>query len=117
MVKRNVLLITNKWCLIQQVDETVASVSALPQQLLRKNLTEELQLRKKAVLSESKVEDIQIQGLEVVLKCTGGLQEKKSEFDTGDNSKIWETDVEGDMNRNRSDSTDGSDEEISFVKL
>jgi hypothetical protein len=125
MIKRNVLLITNNWCLIQQGDESVAAMSGLPQQPLRKNHTEELQLRKKGVLGESEVKQIQIQGLEVVPECTGGLQEKdlvsavenKSAFGTGDSSKIWETDDEGDVNRHRSDSTDGSDEEISFVKL
>jgi hypothetical protein len=124
-IKRNVLFVTNKWCLIQQGDESVAAMSGLPQQPLRRNRTEELQIRKKGVLSESKVKHIQIQGLEVVPECTGGLQEKdlasadedKSAFGTGDSSKIWETDVEGDVNRHRSDSTDGSDEEISFVKL
>jgi hypothetical protein len=125
MIERNVLLVTNKWCLIQQVNKSVAAMSGLPQQPLRKNHTEELQLRKKAVLSESKVKLIRVQGSEVVAECTGGLQEKdlasadekKAEFDTADSSKIWETNVEGDMNRHRSDSTDGSDEEISFVKL
>jgi hypothetical protein len=111
--------------LIQQVDKSVATMSGLPQQPLRKNHTEEMQLRKKAVLSESEVKDNQIQGLEVFSECTRRLQEKdlasadknKSEFGTGDSSKIWETNVEGDVNRHRSDSTDGSDEEISFVKL
>lgn len=125
MIKRNVLLITNKWCLIQQVDESVAAMSGLPQQPLRKYHAVELQLRKKAVLSESKVEHVQIQGLEVVAEYTRGLQEKdlasadenKSEFGTGDSSKIWETEIEGVLDRRRRDSTDGSDEEISFVKL
>lgn len=106
-------------------DESVAAMSGLPQQPLRKNHTEELQLRKKGAFSESEVKHIQIQGLEVIPECTGGLQEKdlasadenKTAFATGDSSKIWETDVEGDVNRRRSDSTDGSDEEISFVKL
>jgi hypothetical protein len=125
VIKRNVLLITNKWCLIQQGDKTVAAMSGLSQQPVRKHRTEELQLRKKAVLSESKVKHIQIQGLEVVPECTGGVQEKdlasddekKSAFGTEDSGKIWETNVEGDVNRCRHDSTDGSDEEISFVKL
>jgi hypothetical protein len=125
MITRNFLLITNKWFLIQQVDESVAAMSGLPQQSLRRNHTEELQLRKKAVLSESEVKHFQIQSLEVVRECNGGLQENdlasadenKSEFGTGVSSKILETNVEGDVNRHRSDSTDGSDEEISFVKL
>lgn len=125
LIKRNVLLITNNWCLIQQVDESVSAMSGLPQQPLRENHAVELQLRKKAVLSESKVEHIQIQGLEVVAEYTRGVQEKelvsadenKSEFGTGDNSKIWETAIEGVLDRHRRDSTDGSDEEVSFVKL
>ncbi|XP_023719959.1 uncharacterized protein LOC111871218 isoform X5 [Cryptotermes secundus] len=108
-----------------QVDENVSATSGLPQQPLRENHAVELQLREKAVLSESKVEHIQIQGLEVVAEYTRGLQEKdlvsadenKSEFGTGDNSKIWETEIEGVLDRHRRDSTDGSDEEVSFVKL
>ncbi|PNF41746.1 hypothetical protein B7P43_G03427 [Cryptotermes secundus] len=107
------------------VDENVSATSGLPQQPLRENHAVELQLREKAVLSESKVEHIQIQGLEVVAEYTRGLQEKdlvsadenKSEFGTGDNSKIWETEIEGVLDRHRRDSTDGSDEEVSFVKL
>jgi hypothetical protein len=85
-----------------QKSESVAARSGLPQQPLRGNHTEELQLRKKTIFSDSKVRHIQTQGLEVVPECTGGLQEKdlasadlnKSALGTGDSSKIWETDVE-----------------------
>jgi hypothetical protein len=126
MIKGNVLLVTNKWCLIQQVDETVAATRQLPQQTSRENLKEELHSRKKAVLSEIDVKNFQIQHLEIVTECTGGVQEKDLISDeekkpasvTGHSSEIWETNIEDDVTRHRSDNnSDGSDDDISFVKL
>jgi hypothetical protein len=126
MIKGNVLLVSNKWCLFQQVAETVAATRQLPQQPSGENLKEELHSRKKAVLSEIEAKHIQIEHLEVVTECTGGVQEKdlisadekKPEFDIGHSSEIWETNIEDDMTRHRSDNNnDGSDDDTSFVKL
>jgi hypothetical protein len=105
--------------------ETVAVVRQLPQQPLRESLREELQLTNKTVLSESDVKHIQIQCLEEVTECTGGVQEKdlasadekKPSFGTEHSSEIWETNTEDDVTRHRSDTSDGSDEDMSFVKL
>lgn len=128
-VTTNVLLLSVqimkglKLCLIQEVDEAVATMRQLPEQPLRKILREELHLRKKVILSKSEVKHIQIQHSEVVIEGTGGVQEnvlasadeKEPAFGTGHSSAIWETNIEDNVNSRRSDNSDNSDDDISFV--
>jgi hypothetical protein len=134
MIKLNcvVTLITHKQCFIQMEDETGTDESGCPHQPLRKNPTEELQLRKRAATCISKDEDIQMQRTEVV-KYTKSVQQKDvteasasadkdalSDYraaSTVDSYKVGESDVEQEGNRRRKSSIDVSDEEIGFVKL
>jgi hypothetical protein len=134
MIKLNcvVTLITHKQCFIQLEDETGTAESGCPHQPLRRNPTEELQLRMRAATCMSEDEHIQMQRTEVV-KYTKAVQQKDgteasasadkdalSDYraaSTVDNCKVGESDVEEKGNWHRKSSIDVSDEEIGFVKL
>jgi chromatin remodeling complex protein RSC6 len=128
-----VTLITNKQCFIQLEDETGTVESGCLHQSLRKNPTEDLQLRMRAATCISKDEHIQIQSTEVVKKCTKAVLQKDGTEEsasadkealsdyraasTVDNCKVGESDVEEEGNRRKNSSIDVSDEETGFVKL
>jgi len=135
MIKLNfvVTLITNKPCFIQLEDKTSTVESGCLHQPLRKNPTEELQLKMRPAICMSKDEHVQVQGTEVVKECTKAVQQKVETEEsasadkealsdcraagTVDSCKVGESDVEEKGNRCRSSSIDVSDEEIGFVKL
>lgn len=126
-------MITNKQCFIQQEDETGTVESGCLHQPLRKNPTEELQLRMRAATCISKDEHTQIQRIEVVKKCAKAVQQKAGTEEsasadkealsgyraasTVDSCEVGESDVEEEGNRRRNSGVDVSDEEIGFVKL
>jgi hypothetical protein len=135
MIKLNcvITLITNVNCFIQLEGETVTVESGCLYRPLRKNQTEDLQLRMGAATCMSREKHIEIQRTEVVKKYTESVQQKdgtgeSASADKGalsdcraastvDSCKVGESDVEEEGNRHRSSSIDVSDEEIGFVKL
>jgi predicted S18 family serine protease len=128
-----ITLLTNKQCFIQLEDETITVGSGCLHQPLNKNQTEELQLRMRAASCISKDKHVQIQRTEVVTKHTTAVQQKDGAEEsasadkdalsdcrtasTVDDSNVWESDVEEEVNRHRNSSIDVSDEEVGFVKL
>jgi len=114
-------------------DKTSTVESGCLHQPLRKNPTEELQLKMRPAICMSKDEHVQVQGTEVVKECTKAVQQKVETEEsasadkealsdcraagTVDSCKVGESDVEEEGNRRRSSSIDVSDEEIGFVKL
>jgi hypothetical protein len=114
-------------------DESVTDGSGYPQQPLKKNGTEELQLKMTAAACISEDKHIQIQRRTGVKKCTTRVQQKigtekltSADKDalsdcraasTVDSCKVLESSVEEEVDGHRSSSIDVLDEETDFVKL